>query len=183
MPFCPKCRCEYVEGVQSCNDCGAELVYELPQEEQQEEAQYYEHWEKVINVSTESEAEMIIELLEKAEIPAFQKKYHISFAPGSDLRGVDVMAPSEFLEQALSITSEIFSENEQMKDEIEKQPFTEEEIDSQNEIVDEETIIPDNNLFEEEARAKNDEKVIFKALGIIIIIIFIIYLLFGGRYI
>jgi len=182
MPFCPKCRCEYVEGAQSCNDCGVELVTELLPEEQPEEAQYYEHWEKVINVSTEYEAEMIIEMLEKAEIPAFQKKYHVSFVPGSDFRGVDIMAPSEFLEQALSITSEIFSENGQMKEEIEKQPFTEEEIDNQNKIIDEETTIPEGNLFEEEAIGKLNGQAVFKALGIIIVIIFIIYLLLGGRY-
>ncbi len=31
MPFCPKCRVEYVDGVESCDDCGIGLVAKLPQ--------------------------------------------------------------------------------------------------------------------------------------------------------
>lgn len=30
MPFCPKCRAEYVEGVDTCEDCHVPLVAELP---------------------------------------------------------------------------------------------------------------------------------------------------------
>ncbi len=30
MPFCPKCRAEYVEGVDMCEDCQVSLVAELP---------------------------------------------------------------------------------------------------------------------------------------------------------
>ncbi len=30
MPFCPKCRAEYVEGVDTCQDCQVDLVAELP---------------------------------------------------------------------------------------------------------------------------------------------------------
>ncbi|MCH5265287.1 MAG: hypothetical protein J1F02_05260 [Lachnospiraceae bacterium] len=32
MPWCPKCRNEYVEGITTCVDCGVELVDELPEE-------------------------------------------------------------------------------------------------------------------------------------------------------
>ncbi len=32
MPWCPKCKIEYVEGKTTCNDCGAELVDDLPEE-------------------------------------------------------------------------------------------------------------------------------------------------------
>jgi len=30
MPFCPKCRAEYIEGVEECPDCHVSLVQELP---------------------------------------------------------------------------------------------------------------------------------------------------------
>ena len=30
MPWCPKCRAEYVEGVRTCSDCNYELVDVLP---------------------------------------------------------------------------------------------------------------------------------------------------------
>lgn len=33
MPWCPKCRNEYIEGITKCADCGSELVDELPQED------------------------------------------------------------------------------------------------------------------------------------------------------
>lgn len=32
MAWCPKCKCEYVEGIRVCADCGCELVEELPEE-------------------------------------------------------------------------------------------------------------------------------------------------------
>lgn len=32
MAWCPNCKCEYVEGIKVCADCGSELVEELPDE-------------------------------------------------------------------------------------------------------------------------------------------------------
>ncbi len=36
MPFCPKCRAEYIEGVEECPDCQVLLVDELPPKEESE---------------------------------------------------------------------------------------------------------------------------------------------------
>ncbi len=33
MPFCPKCKAEYVEGVETCPDCQVSLVQEPPPED------------------------------------------------------------------------------------------------------------------------------------------------------
>lgn len=32
MPWCPKCKNEYIEGIRTCVDCGIDLVDELPEE-------------------------------------------------------------------------------------------------------------------------------------------------------
>jgi hypothetical protein len=42
--YCPKCKCEYVEGIYECVDCHVKLVYELPGEleETYEEMTYIE---------------------------------------------------------------------------------------------------------------------------------------------
>ena len=37
MAWCPKCKCEYVEGVTICADCGCELVDKLQEEEPEPE--------------------------------------------------------------------------------------------------------------------------------------------------
>lgn len=34
MPWCPKCKNEYVEGIKNCTDCGLELVESLEEEKQ-----------------------------------------------------------------------------------------------------------------------------------------------------
>lgn len=44
MAWCPKCKCEYVEGITKCADCGCDLVDKL--EEKEKEQSY---WENEVN--------------------------------------------------------------------------------------------------------------------------------------
>lgn len=37
MPWCPKCKVEYVEGITTCSDCNTPLVDQLPKKEDQED--------------------------------------------------------------------------------------------------------------------------------------------------
>ena len=37
MAWCPKCKCEYVDGITICADCGCELAESLPEQETQKE--------------------------------------------------------------------------------------------------------------------------------------------------
>ena len=40
MPWCPKCKCEYKEGITECADCKVPLVDELPVDEPTEEVSF-----------------------------------------------------------------------------------------------------------------------------------------------
>jgi len=42
MPFCPKCRAEYVEGVKTCPDCQVALVEKLPPKDDRSDEDYVE---------------------------------------------------------------------------------------------------------------------------------------------
>ena len=43
MAWCPECKCEYVEGIEKCVDCGCELVAHLPDESEDEGlAEYFQ---------------------------------------------------------------------------------------------------------------------------------------------
>lgn len=39
MAWCPVCKCEYVEGITKCADCGCDLVDELPNEQEIENSE------------------------------------------------------------------------------------------------------------------------------------------------
>ena len=69
MSFCPKCKTEYVEGIEICSDCGADLVPVLPAEIN--DAENIEEMEIVYSCARVYEAEMVKANLEGAGIEAF----------------------------------------------------------------------------------------------------------------
>jgi len=87
MPFCPKCRFEYREGVEVCPDCNLDLVASLPPEDLRKKDDWRRRkgepptsipspdeddtgWIALARLTSLQSAEMIIELLQEKDIPA-----------------------------------------------------------------------------------------------------------------
>jgi len=68
MPFCPQCRYEYLPQVQTCPDCGAELVEQLPDYPVVNEAV---RWVGLTSLSGTVYAKMVAEVLEQRGIPNY----------------------------------------------------------------------------------------------------------------
>jgi len=62
--YCPKCRCEYREGFDTCSDCQVALVPELPPEEEEE----YGDLVTVLSAYDEVDVSFATSLLESAGI-------------------------------------------------------------------------------------------------------------------
>ena len=111
MPFCPKCKSEFVEGIRTCNDCGADLVDELPQEIKKKLEEQIK-WVKVANVGTTIEAEMVVELLHSAGIPAEQESFVNDVLTFKYPKGINVLVPQKYGEQAFETVNAYLNTNE-----------------------------------------------------------------------
>ena len=117
MPFCPKCKCEYREGFSECADCEEILMDSLPKSELPKE-QYSEVYLKT--VSTDIDAEMLIEMLSHEGIPV-RKKYrecgdYLKVFMGNTIMGIDLFVPSELYERAYALST--FEVEENSEDEL-----------------------------------------------------------------
>ncbi len=73
MPFCPKCRYEYKQGIYKCPDCDEQLVDQLPVEikvDDDDISAGYENWQPLARLTSNQYAEMVIEGLKAKDIPA-----------------------------------------------------------------------------------------------------------------
>ena len=131
--FCPECKAEYREGFYTCADCGKELVYELPQEEDvaAEGAVTTEGFVAVAGLLNDGLANHIFNYLMSNGIEAqigddksksFRTK---GFTPPS----FQVMVSEENEEKALSLIEKVMSEQpEEIPEEIWNIPPEEGEV-------------------------------------------------------
>jgi len=70
MPFCPKCRYEYLREITVCPDCDEKLVDVLPEEDTVESAKEYDNWVELAQLTSLPSTEMLLEALREKNIPA-----------------------------------------------------------------------------------------------------------------
>jgi hypothetical protein len=125
MPFCPKCRYEYLPTVSECPDCEVKLVAILPLEPEKPEApdeagepgdweepvepetmESYDNWIPLARFSSNEYADMILEALESKDIPAVLSDssgsmglVHGSASVASD-GSITLFVPEEFAQDA-----------------------------------------------------------------------------------
>jgi len=100
MPYCPRCRSEYVAATTRCADCDVELVESLPESAPPPDF----HWVELCTAENEAEGEMLRELLESRGIPVIVKKD--VFASGFGHQGTYLMVPARHRQHALAISAE-----------------------------------------------------------------------------
>lgn len=105
MPWCPKCKTEFENVDNVCNNCGSELVKELSEEAPLQ----YDKQVLLTTVDNSIQADLIESLLKAYNIPVY-KRYKESGAfmevyMGMSRSGVDIFVPSKLKQKALEIIS------------------------------------------------------------------------------
>lgn len=110
MPFCPKCRAEYVEGTVLCSDCQIELINELPPEDDVEMI----NWQVLQEIPNEVVGYVLKGVLEDAGIKVYLRPMTIPWYDG--IRGSwfksnwgDLLVSEANLEEAREILDEYMS--------------------------------------------------------------------------
>ncbi len=110
MPFCPECRAEYVEGVETCSDCQVPLVAELSSKD---ETDYVELVE-LQRVQDEVSGVMIKGILENSGVSVILRAATIPWYSGiastwSTYYWGKLMVPKEELEVSRKILDDYLS--------------------------------------------------------------------------
>ena len=100
MPFCPKCRSEYVAGSTECSDCHIGLVAALTEVEAPPDM----HWVELATAGSEAEGELLCELLEQAGIPVMMKKD--VFVSSFGRQGTLIFVPAKRYDEAVALSGE-----------------------------------------------------------------------------
>ncbi len=107
MPFCPKCRAEYVEGVETCPDCQVPLVQELPPKDNVDYIELVE----LERVPDEVSGVMMKGILENSGISAVLRAAKIPWYNGiastwSTYYWGQILVPKEDMERSRKIVDE-----------------------------------------------------------------------------
>jgi hypothetical protein len=111
MPFCPKCRYEYKQGIMKCPDCDETLVDTLPDKagNPADDEKEYKDWIQLARLTSLQSAQMVTEALRNKSIPVVVNSGtgHFSMTGQmgmSSFRPIDggfsVMVPHEFIVDA-----------------------------------------------------------------------------------
>lgn len=109
MPFCPRCKTEYIEGVGECSDCNVPLVEELPEAIPEDEDRG--NFALLHTFPSIVYAEMVRETLENRGIPCLMKSDMLTSAYGSKGGGVfsrvRIYVPEERLKECDEIMNQM----------------------------------------------------------------------------
>ncbi len=111
--FCPKCRCEFVEGISNCPECKIPLVAELPPEESVE-------FVKVFESANPALTAIIKSILNDAKIRYFVKGEHmqglfggrLQFTSKAGIGNAEFLVSKEDEEVAKELLKEIENDQE-----------------------------------------------------------------------
>ena len=126
MPFCPECKYEYVNGIEKCPDCDAELVWELPTELPPAEVPpgFWTSDEAVTVFTAKDgvEAEIVSGLLESAGIHCYATPEVTRWARGASMLGglnsLDIMVLSSQADEAQTVIKEAMEAGSDLPEEM-----------------------------------------------------------------
>ena len=109
MPWCPKCGCEYEDGIEECVDCSLTLVDTKPEIPDPDEGYVDDEPAFLVTVRDSIEAGMVESQLKVYGIPVLrsfkESGGYMSVLMGDTVMGIDIYVPSKLLEQATEIIS------------------------------------------------------------------------------
>lgn len=115
MPWCPKCGTEYVQGAETCADCGCSLTEEFPAGERSEQPYVEDEPAFLCAVYDRLQADLLQARLKSAGIPCYCKPFTesvtrviLGFSSGSEF-----YVPLKLLEKAKEVAGENGAEGEQ----------------------------------------------------------------------
>ena len=109
MPYCPRCKTEFVAGVSVCSDCGVELVSALTPEQMEDEDHPNYQYEVATEALGEIQTRILCAELEQAGIPYILSGDELSTVhvyPAKDSR---VWVPKRYLEKTKELLETVLT--------------------------------------------------------------------------